>query len=162
MTETASRIVVGIEDSAEARAALRWAAGEARMRGAELWLVHAYAYPGPVGWHALPLSEAVEPYGQAIEEMLSQIEAEELGPHPGLVVRRVAEVGLAPDVLREASEGAELLVVGAKHAHHLRHVISGSVARAVARRSPAPLVIVPAGDPGEAGATEGTEPMLAS
>lgn len=140
---TAPRIVVGIEDSAEAREALRWAAEEARLRGTELWMVHAYAYPGPVGWHAVPYGGSTHPYDEAIEEMMASIETEELGPHPGLAVRRIALVGLAPDVLRETSEGADLLVVGAKGGHHLRHVIYGSVARAVGRRAPAPLVVVP-------------------
>ena len=140
---TRPRIVVGIEDSAEAREALRWAAEEARIRGAELCMVHAYAYPGPIGWHAMPYGGSTLPYDEAIEEMMSQIETEELGSHPGLAVRRVALVGLAADVLRETSEGAELLVVGAKRGHHLRHAIYGSVARAVGRKAPAPLVIVP-------------------
>ena len=39
------RIVVGVDDSAGARLALRWAREEASLRGATVDVVHAYHYP---------------------------------------------------------------------------------------------------------------------
>lgn len=40
------RIVVGVDDSPQAAAALRWAITEARLRHAALEVVHAWLVPG--------------------------------------------------------------------------------------------------------------------
>lgn len=39
------RIVVGIDGSAESKQALRWAAAEAKLRGAVLRVVHTWFFP---------------------------------------------------------------------------------------------------------------------
>ena len=136
------RIVVGVDDRAESHAALRWAAREAEQHGAELWMVHAYSYPMPIAWHTVPLVGRPECCDRAAQELVSRIEFDQLGSHPNLTVRRIAVAGFAADVLLEASEGAELLVVGAKAGHSMRHAVYGSVARAVERRAPCPVVVV--------------------
>jgi hypothetical protein len=41
MSTDRTTVVVGVDDSEEARSALRWAAGEARLRSARLKVVHA-------------------------------------------------------------------------------------------------------------------------
>jgi nucleotide-binding universal stress UspA family protein len=57
---TVPTIVVGVDAAPSARAALRWAAGEALLRGARLAIVHAYdAVPLPVVPGALSLPQSV-------------------------------------------------------------------------------------------------------
>lgn len=71
-----SRIVVGVDGSDESLAALAWAVEEARLRGAELHVVHVYQPAVSGGQHAIPaLASPVE-----IEALVAweQREAEEI------------------------------------------------------------------------------------
>ena len=136
-----AHIVVGVDHSDEARAALRWAAAEAASLGAELWMVHAYAYPVFLAWHTVPMQLDPERWQRSADEMLHQMELEQLGPHPGLTVRRMAEPGLARDLLVEESEGAALLVIGRHRHHQVRESLSGSASHVI-QRARCPVVIV--------------------
>src|SRR5215210_6094387 len=112
------RIIVGVDDSASARAALRWAVGEARGHGAALEVVHA--------WEGLP---ALAPGGEAavpalppapwVENAVSGLRerAEEVATHAlqavdttGLEVYRKVVQGPPAIVLVEVSHRADLLV----------------------------------------------------
>jgi DNA-binding MarR family transcriptional regulator len=77
------RIVVGVDDSAPARAALRWAATESAVRGAVLHAVHAWRRPGvgvgigmPAGG-VLPVDADREHL--AATQLLTDIVRDELG-----------------------------------------------------------------------------------
>jgi nucleotide-binding universal stress UspA family protein len=56
------RVVAGIDGSEESKAALRWAAGQARLTGATVEAVTAWRQ---AGIQALPREVAVEEVGQA-------------------------------------------------------------------------------------------------
>lgn len=136
------RIVVGVDDSAESHAALRWAAAEAVLRGAELWMVHAYSYPVSITWHTVPVLARPECCDRAAEEMLARIELDQLGGHAGVTVRRVALPGVPADALVDLSEGSELLVVGGRTHPSVLGAVLGSVGRAVERYAHCPVVVV--------------------
>lgn len=136
-----ARIVVGVDASDHADRALRWAIAEARLRGAELEVVHAYS--------ALDIA--------ALPAVVSYVEDEDLVKHAQAVVdERLAAVGVPKDVpiqrtvrsgnpasvLLASAKGADLLVVGARGLGGFRGLLLGSVSQQVATHAECPVVIV--------------------
>jgi nucleotide-binding universal stress UspA family protein len=144
MTTTASvgPIVVGIDGSAPALAALRWAADQARLQRLELHIVVAWHVPNMLGW-AVPLPEDFDP-----EEPARTIVAEAEGlltqDYPDLVVKAHVEEGPAGPSLTGTAEavGASLLVVGARGHGEVTELLLGSVGEHVATHAKCPVVIV--------------------
>jgi nucleotide-binding universal stress UspA family protein len=140
-------IVVGIDGSDGAAHALDWALHEAMLRGVALRVVHAWSPPEPItaiGSVLAPME--VEPYQQAAKELLERavdaaLERAGAGAAPPVVP--VLTRGYAPKVLLDASEDAQLLVLGTRGLGGLRELILGSVSHTCAHRAQVPLVIVP-------------------
>jgi nucleotide-binding universal stress UspA family protein len=101
------RIVVGVDGSTGAAAALRWAAAEALLREAELRVLSAY-HRLTVGGQARPLAD--EETTAVIHEAVTQARS----IAPDVEVRGVALQGYAVPVLLHAAEEATLLVVGVR------------------------------------------------
>ena len=142
-------VVVGIDGSAAALRAVRWAVPEARRRRAVLHLVTALAWTDDrlVG---LPgLGQA--PYGQylrtAAENGLAAAEAAALEADPDLPVERELVLGFPAGVLLERSQTAELLVIGDHGRGRIASAVAGSVAISVAARSACPIVVVRGAEP---------------
>jgi nucleotide-binding universal stress UspA family protein len=141
MSDRTSEIVVGVDGSEEAKAALRWAAEEAGLRGRGIVAVHAGVYPA--------LTEAFapgqRPYAEALrrdaEELVEAVIADAAVPE-NVPLRRVIVEGDAAEALIAASEGAELLVVGSRGLGGVAGVLLGSVSRQCARHAACPVVIV--------------------
>jgi nucleotide-binding universal stress UspA family protein len=148
MTTTASvgPIVVGIDGSPSALAALHWAAAQARLQRLELHIVVAWRVPNMLGW-AVPLPEGFDP-----EEPAHAIVADTEGlldqDYPDLVVKAHVEKGLPGPCLVATAEavGASLLVVGARGHGEVTGLLLGSVGEHVATHAKCPVVIVH-GDP---------------
>lgn len=123
-------VAVGFDGSPDAASALRWAAALAVRTGAELRVVHAVGLLEHAG-----LAE-----GPAREAALAL--AAEAGLDPARVRWRRVDGEPASVLVREAEQGAELLVVGTRgfwgHPGTL-----GSTSLELAERAPVPLVIVP-------------------
>ncbi len=114
------RIVVGVDGSAESRAALRWAAEVAAGFGAAVEAVQVWQYPPalqewdavPSNYGYLPSVPGIERVERGVRDGLAATVALVLGPEPGVeVAQRVVE-GHPARVLIEAADGALLLVVG--------------------------------------------------
>jgi nucleotide-binding universal stress UspA family protein len=108
------RIVVGVDDSPEAAAALRWAIDEARLRRAALVIVHAWSFPliGELPGGAVDtLTTDLE---RAAAALLDQVVHRVAGDEPGVDVERRVLEGGAANVLLAAAAGADLLVVGSR------------------------------------------------
>ena len=135
-----SRITVGIDGSEHALRALRWAVEEARLRGAELELLHAVAQPDlpayPVVTAVQSQGELTEAGKQLLEEVLSDVDID------GLQVRRTAEPGTGPELLCDASRESDLLVLGARGLGGFRGLLLGSVTQQVVAHSACPVVVV--------------------
>lgn len=134
------RIVVGIDGSTRARSALRWAAGEARARGASLDVVHA--------WQVQVL--AGSPWGPAVID-ISDIEgaAQEtvslaLGDPAleGLDATAHVVNGGASRAIIERSEGADLVVAGSRGLGRVGAALLGSVTRQLLHHAPCPVVVI--------------------
>ncbi|MEV3858157.1 universal stress protein [Streptomyces sp. NPDC050095] len=120
-------VVVGVDGSARSRAAVEWAAHEARLRGLPLRLVH------------IAPSADRPATGRADGEL-----AEEHEPLRQLRQQRAAVVVGAPvETLLALSETAHMLVLGVRGDGGHAGLRLGSVATEVASHSACPVVLVP-------------------
>jgi nucleotide-binding universal stress UspA family protein len=143
---SASRIVVGIDDTPTARAALRWAAQQARIIGATVRAVHVIDWP--IGIEAygsveldedghLPEEKVSATYRRGIRRVF-----EEASPEPGWQLQ-FAEGETGPVLIAEAAD-ADLLVIGTRTTPpDWTGDIAGPVAHHCLSRTTCPVVTVP-------------------
>jgi nucleotide-binding universal stress UspA family protein len=133
-----STIVVGVDQSTEAKAALRFALQEAQFRGARLLAVHAIdpfsTYPSL----AVDVSAVHGAAAQLLEDATSDVNGEGDGVK---IERRVVE-GAPGAVLVEESREADLLVVGSRGHGGFVGLLLGSVSQQCAHHAKCPVVIV--------------------
>ena len=142
---TVSLIVVGVDGSEHSLAAIRWAAAEARLRGARLRLVTA--------WKVSTLMYAAEafppPYTVDIE---ARSGARPRDARPGLpgvaadlegleVERAAAQRARSERPLRGVRI-ADMLVVGSRGHGGFSGLLLGSVSHQCAQQAPCPVMIV--------------------
>ena len=136
------RSVVGVDFSRASLAALRWAAGEAGLRGARLQVVCACEPTGRwvapyVSRRHLPTKDEDRVTATA---RLADAVRTVLGPAPSITVTVEVTEGLAARVLLDRAAGAELLVLGGAVGTVQDRI--GPVARACLRHPPCPVVVV--------------------
>ncbi|GAB2838921.1 universal stress protein [Actinocorallia aurea] len=133
-----SEIVVGYDGSESSERAIRWAAHEASLRGADLVVCHAWhwAYADPS--HAASY-ETVRRFAD-LELGKGVLIAETTAPR--VTVRRALLRGPAAATLLHESTDAVMLVVGARGAGGFPELRSGSVARQTAGHALCPVVVV--------------------
>jgi nucleotide-binding universal stress UspA family protein len=138
-------IVVGVDQSAGANAALAFAAEEARLRGATLRVVHAwqYGYIGYTGFEGgMPaLGGDIRELQVAAEAALGASVSEVMANSKVEVEQRVVQ-GAPGAVLVEESRDADLLVVGSRGHGGFAQLLLGSVSQQCAHHSECPVVIV--------------------
>ncbi len=132
-------IIVGIDDSAEAAAAARWAVHEAELRMDDLLLVHAYEVP------KLPPRGRVAGLKRGREQRLALLDkiAETLTVPPTMHLDQLVEVDTPESLLPRLSEKAELTVLGHDHPRLVGRMPFGHTASTVASMSRRPVVAVP-------------------
>ena len=139
-------IVVGVDHSEGAKAALRFALEEAKVRRATLRVVHTwqYGYIGATGLEGTypavggDLKELRHGAETALEETLRESIPETDGVE---IERRVVE-GRPAAVLVDESQDAELLVVGSRGHGGFTGLLLGSVSQQCAHHAACPVVIV--------------------
>lgn len=133
------RVIVGSDGSESSRRALRWAAEEARYRGAVLEVVHAWTLLGQ------PNDGTFDPnYGEAEARQLLDGELEGLGDAlDGVEVERTVVCDLGAPALLDAGKRADLLVVGSRGRGGFRGLLLGSVSSQVVQHAPCPVAIIP-------------------
>ncbi|KUN89080.1 stress protein [Streptomyces bungoensis] len=155
-------VIAGVDGSPESLAAAEWAAREAVRRDRPLHLVHAW------NWQAgrtdgEPASAAQR---HLARRALRAAEERVHGAAPGLRTTDEQVEGPATAALLRAAEQAELLVLGSRGLSAFAGLLVGSVALGVIARSPAPVVLVRAGEeaadghpPAGGGASTRTGPL---
>jgi len=133
-------VVVGVDASAAALSAVRWAAREAARHGRRLMLFHACVFDGDPPRHGL--FEESELLLEHIYRWLRHAAAIARTEAPGVEVEHVVRLGLAADLLVAASAEAPLLVLGSHGIGGLRGALIGSVALRVAAEAHCPVVVV--------------------
>jgi nucleotide-binding universal stress UspA family protein len=131
------RIVVGVDGSADADAALQWAAQEAEFRGATLEVVAAWSAPARIPLRKKADLNLADMAQQVLDKAVAQVGS--LGLQ---VEHRVLEGGAGP-VLSERTDDADLLVVGHRGLSRAKEALLGSVSHHVTHHSRAPVAIIP-------------------
>ena len=141
----AGRIVVGVDGSAHARQALRFALAEAALRGARVDVVGSWAVP-PLAATGVGMIPAFDLLRAELGDSASEVLARELAEVPdaaaGVEVEQHVAQGDAAGVLVEAAAGAELLVVGSRGRGGVTGTVLGSVSRACLHHAPCPVAVV--------------------
>lgn len=140
------RIVVGVDGSDNAAAALDWAIAEAAVRG------EGTTVEVVLGWY-LPLNAemaaALEPDSElerAHRVELDDIVAKARANHPDVAIEGRLVRGAPARGLLEAAEGADLVVVGRRGHGGFVGLLLGSVSQQVVWHAPCPVVVIAADD----------------
>jgi nucleotide-binding universal stress UspA family protein len=133
------RIVVGIDGLEPSMAALRWAIHQARLTGAVVEAVTAWHIPVGTGW--LPAADMPDYQEDAFDVLAEAIGQMYVIDPDAEVCPRVIK-GQAGQVLVNAAEGADLLVVGCRGHGGLGAAVLGSVSQFCAHHAPCPVVIM--------------------
>jgi len=140
-----SGIIVGIDGSSHSQLALEWAMREATARRQPLTVITVEQVAAS-GWHGMVVFPADEHFlaeaRTAAQELIAKVTAQlgEVSPPPVTVQ---AVFGLPAEKLIEASEDADLLVVGSRGAGGFARLLLGSVSIQVSHHAHCPVVIVP-------------------
>ncbi|NEM90075.1 universal stress protein [Galbitalea soli] len=131
------RIIVATDGGAASHTALRWAAERAVTRPVLITAVSVEETDWlPVGADATPYRRA---YLGALDTARIIIET----ASPGTGVERVLLQGSPEDALAKASESADLLVIGSKHASALANAFHSTLSLQLASRTRCAMVVVP-------------------
>ena len=143
LAQRPERIVVGVDGSDSARAALGWALEEGRARQATVVVVHAWnAAIGGLAF-VIPLVdvEAMEAAARLLVEQ--ELEAVDTSGLPA--VERHIVVDSPAGALLGVAEDATLVVVGKRGRGGFKELLLGSVSDQVTQHAPCPVVVVPRG-----------------
>jgi nucleotide-binding universal stress UspA family protein len=143
-------IVVGVDHSAGAKAALRFALEEARLRQAKLRVVHAWqlGFIGATGLEgALPaVGGELDEFRRSAAAELDAIVADAAAGADGVEIEKRIDQGAAAAVLIDESRHADVLVVGSRGHGGFASLLLGSVSQQCAHHAACPVVIVHARD----------------
>jgi len=177
-TKRGPAVVVGVDGSAGAKNALRWALAEARLRHWPVRAVHAWmfgyiggsveGYPywgGSLGSYTslgVDLGDLHRAAGDLLERALADAKDEAEGVE---IDRHVVEGAAAEVLVREATPD-DLLVVGSRGHGGFAGLMLGSVSQQCVHHAPCPVVVIhpakPSATRDESGkGTEVREPAIA-
>lgn len=157
------RVIVGVDGSPPARAALEWAAEHAAARAMDLHVMmvyrpssgdnpHSVVDGGETGVRHMEDQARLADDWRTEHDRFVRLEAEAQvrsmvddlpGPLPERVVADTAAARRPASALIEAAENADLLVVGSRGRGGFAGLVLGSVSQQLAHHTPCPVVIVP-------------------
>jgi nucleotide-binding universal stress UspA family protein len=141
-------ILVGLDGSGHSERALEWAAKEAVLRRAPLRVLAVHTVRA--GWSGRPQPEAedyelVASTKTAAQELTDKVLAGIGGARPDDVTVEAVN-GIPADALLQASESADMIVLGARGGGGFARLRLGSVSDQLAHHAHCPVVIIPQGD----------------
>lgn len=141
-------IVVGVSDSVASKAALRWAADEARRRCARLMVIRAWE-PTPIASYAPhpPRDDGAHEQHAVTCELGHTLYATFGAKLPSYLFTEVIE-GMPERVLADESAGADMLVLGSTSVPVIVGRSIGPVIRSCLSRAHCPVVVIAPEDTG--------------
>ncbi len=137
-----SRIVAGVDGSDSSLSALRWAIRQAGLTGAAVDAVAAWHYPVSSYGYVPVGDEADYDFQKITEKVLADAISSTLEPGSDVRVRSHVIEGNAARVLIDASDGAELLVVGSRGHGGFTEALLGSVSQHCVHYAHCPVVVI--------------------
>lgn len=138
---SAGRVIVGVDGSGGAAAALRWAWSEAQLRQLQITAVMAWGY---LDQHHADGTRDFDPsYGEEEADAALHAAVENaLGPDAATIEHRVV-CDVPARALLEAGADAELVVVGAHGLDGFKGLLLGSTSQHVLHHATRPVAVVP-------------------
>lgn len=146
-------VVVGFDGTPGSRRAVLWACREAEIRGRRVHLARALSVPLEEFTRIHLPVESVDlgPLRDSAEQEADELVRECVRDWPKLNISTEIRLGHPATVLQEVAEHGEMLVLGSSRHGRLRHVLLGSTANELMRRSSVPVVVVRGEDEGPRG-----------
>ena len=137
-------VAVGVDRSRPSDAALAFAADEAERRNVPLIAVHAWdvAWTTNLEYGYGFDTPATDDLSRAAEALLDEVLEPIMAERPGLQVTKVVIAGDPVEVLGDAADDADLLVVGSHGRGALARFLLGSVSHGILTQLDAPTVVV--------------------
>jgi nucleotide-binding universal stress UspA family protein len=138
------RIVVAVDGSESSLSALRWAIRQAVLTGAAVDAVAAWHNPVMAASYGYVPVGTEEDYDckEITEKVLADAITSTLAPDSDVRVRSHAIEGNGAQVLIDASDGAELLVVGSRGHGGFTEALLGSVSQHCVHHARCPVVVI--------------------
>lgn len=142
-----SGIVVGVDGSIHSQQALEWAISESVLRHSPLTVIAVSPIAGSIfglfaAQHYPSDEEGREKVEEAARELVDKVLASR-GDTSGLAVTVQAINGLPADELIKASQGADMIVVGARGIGGFSRLVMGSVSTQVTHHAHCPVIVIP-------------------
>lgn len=142
------RIIVGVEGSGGAKAALSWAVSQAKIRGSKIEVVTAYsptfiATSSDLNYAPVEVLDLQEQIQNMQKEVVDSVLAE-IDYEVDLECKIIK--GRPADTLITAAEGAEMLIVGSRGRGGFKGLLLGSVSHQIVQHCKCPVVVVPSSD----------------
>jgi nucleotide-binding universal stress UspA family protein len=131
------RIVVGIDGSPHATAALRWSLAQAQNHDGEILALLAWQLPFLSVPGAFDRAELEQVYKNFLVKMVSEV-----APTPPVPLHTIVAEGDPIQSLITASQNADMLVLGTRGRSAFAGLMLGSVSQACAASAPCPVVLV--------------------
>ncbi|HWS31152.1 MAG TPA: universal stress protein [Actinoplanes sp.] len=146
MVDQQHRIVVGVDNSAGSKEALRWAFSYAQLIGGSVEAVAAWQVPPmyfyAAGWRPTGIDDAdiIRYTEKALVETVALVQSEY--DNSVAVTTHVRE-GPSVQVLLDAGKGAELMVLGSRGHGAFAGMLLGSVSQHCVQHAVCPTVVIP-------------------
>jgi nucleotide-binding universal stress UspA family protein len=135
-------VVVGVDGSPQSEVAAQHAADAAVRRAAPLMLVHGYLHPFRYGVPFDPYAVRLPPPSADAMQMLDEMAAELRTIRPELTVATRQSPGGPAAALVDASQHAQLVVVGSRGHGGFAGLLLGSVSTQVATHARCPVLVI--------------------
>jgi nucleotide-binding universal stress UspA family protein len=137
------KIVVGVDGSTGSRDALRWAFTEAKLRNDVLEAVIVWQYPITASLPTFGAMNTPDDFEVDARSTLLAILADEgISADAPIPVTTLVAEGNPARALLDASEGADLLVVGSRGHGGFTGVLVGSISQQCVHHAKCPVVVV--------------------
>lgn len=138
-TSAGTGIVVGLDGSQQSKDALHWAVRQAKKQGSAVQAIAAWHHPVQFGYpRVFPDRELEEQAQKWVDDAVAEVSKDE----PDCEVQTKIQRGHPPRVLLDASETAEMLVLGHKGRGGVAGMLLGSVVLQCVQHASCPVVVI--------------------
>ena len=134
-------VVVGVDDSAPARAAARIAFDDAQVRGVPVIAVNAWDFGPYDAFNAEIWDHSMQQINTSLTDLVNEVLAPLREEFPNVEVEVRIVRGRPENAIVDASKGAGLVVVGSRGRGGFKGLMLGSTSKHVLRESHAPVIV---------------------